>query len=76
MKSPQHAGAARMLKAAEPTIVPTPMSPCVMNVPTILIKSSGEEVPTAMMVAPATSGLICKTFDEKIMPISLILFQI
>lgn len=66
VKRPQQAGAAKILNAAEPTIVPTPMSPCVINVPTILMKSSGEEVPTAIIVAPATSGLMCKTIRIQI----------
>jgi hypothetical protein len=52
---PQQAGTARMLKTAEPTIVPTPMSPSVMKVPIALTKSSGADVAAAMKVAPATS---------------------
>lgn len=31
VKSPQHAGAARMLKTADPTMVPTPISPYVLS---------------------------------------------
>lgn len=52
---PQQAGTARILNTAEPTIVPTPMSPSVMNVPMAFTKSSGAEVAAAMNVAPATS---------------------
>ena len=59
VNKPQYAGAAKILNAAELTLVPTPMSPCVIKVPTILMNSSGDEVPTAMIVAPATSGLMC-----------------
>lgn len=46
---------ANMLKTALPTIAPTPMSPLVINVPTRLTNSSGDEVPTAIIEAPATS---------------------
>lgn len=52
---PQHAATAKMLNTALPTIVPTPMSPSVMNVPMTLTKSSGADVAAAMNVAPATS---------------------
>lgn len=52
---PQQAATARILKTADPTIVPTPMSPSVMKVPITLTKSSGAEVAAAMNVAPATS---------------------
>lgn len=52
---PQHAATARMLKTAEPTMVPTPMSPSVMKVPMTLTNSSGADVAAAMNVAPATS---------------------
>jgi len=44
------------LNTDEPTIVPTPRSDSVMNVPMILIKSSGDDVAIAMNVAPATSS--------------------
>lgn len=52
---PQQAATARMLKTAEPTMVPTPMSPSVMNVPMTFTNNSGAEVAAAMNVAPATS---------------------
>lgn len=52
---PQQAATARMLKTADPTIVPTPMSPSVINVPITFTKSSGAEVAAAINVAPATS---------------------
>ena len=48
----------RMLKTAEPTIVPIPTSLWAMNTPIILVKSSGADPPAAINVAPATSGLI------------------
>ncbi len=53
--SPQHAHTPKMLNTAEPTIVPTPISPFVMNVPITLVNSSGDEVAMAIKVAPATS---------------------
>lgn len=53
---PQHAATASMLKTAEPTIVPTPMSPSVMNVPITFTNSSGADVAAAINVAPATSA--------------------
>lgn len=56
---PQHAGTASILKTAEPTIVPTPMSPSVMNVATQLMNSSELDEATAMNVAPAMSFFIC-----------------
>lgn len=50
-KRPQNAGTAKMLKTAEPTIVPTPMSPfSVTNVPTQLTSSSGKLVATVIKV--------------------------
>lgn len=52
---PQQAATARILNTADPTMVPTPMSPSVMNVPMTLTNSSGAEVAAAMNVAPATS---------------------
>ena len=52
---PQQAGTARMLKTAEPTIVPTPISPSVMKVPIAFTNNSGADVAAAINVAPATS---------------------
>jgi hypothetical protein len=52
---PIHAATPNVLNTAEPTTVPTPRSDSVMNVPIILTKSSGDDVATAMKVAPATS---------------------
>jgi hypothetical protein len=52
---PQQAATAKMLKTALPTMVPTPISPSVMNVPITFTKSSGADVAAAMNVAPATS---------------------
>lgn len=43
-KSPQHAGTASILNTADPTTVPTPMSPFVINVPTQLMNNSGLDV--------------------------------
>lgn len=54
--SPQQAGTANMLNTADPTIVPTPKSPCVIKVPTEFINNSGLELAMAMKVAPATSS--------------------
>lgn len=71
---PQHAGTARMLKTAEPTIVPTPMSPSVMNVPIALTNNSGAEVAAAMNVAPATSFDIDKALLTRILIKSCIFF--
>ncbi len=48
----------RMLKTAEPTMVPIPTSLLAMKTPMIDVKSSGAEPPAAMKVAPATSGLM------------------
>lgn len=52
---PQQAGTAKMLNTADPTIVPTPISPSVMKVPIALTNNSGAEVAAAINVAPATS---------------------
>jgi hypothetical protein len=47
----------RVLKIVEPTIVPRPMSPSVKNIDIIEMKRVGAELPIAINVAPATSGL-------------------
>lgn len=52
---PQQLATANILNTALPTIVPTPMSPSVMNVPMTFTNSSGADVAAAMKVAPATS---------------------
>lgn len=57
-KRPQHADTAKILKIAEPTIVPMLMSSSVMNVPTQLMHSSGDEVAIVINVATATSCFI------------------
>lgn len=57
---PQHAATAKMLNTADPTIVPTPISPSVMKVPMTLTNNSGAEVAAAINVAPATSADIFK----------------
>lgn len=57
--SPQQAGTAKILNTAEPTMVPTPISPSVMNVATQLMNNSELELATAMNVAPAMSFFIC-----------------
>lgn len=67
---PQQAATARMLNTAEPTIVPTPMSPSVMKVPMTLTKSSGAEVAAAIKVAPATSADIFKAETTEIQMLS------
>ena len=46
----------RMLKTAEPTMVPMPTSEKEMKTPMTEVKSSGAEPPAAMKVAPATSS--------------------
>lgn len=43
-KRPQQAGTASILNTADPTTVPTPISPFVMNVPTQLMNNSGLDV--------------------------------
>lgn len=53
---PQQAGTAKILNTADPTMVPTPRSPCVTNVPTQLINNSGLELAVAINVAPAMSS--------------------
>ena len=52
----------KMLKTAEPTMVPIPTSDLAIKTPMMEVKSSGAEPPAAMKVAPATSGVIfnCK----------------
>lgn len=62
---PQHAATANILKTAEPTMVPTPMSPSVMKVPITLTKSSGADVAAAINVAPATSADIFKAKNKE-----------
>ena len=47
----------RILKTAEPTMVPIPTSFLAMKTPMTEVKSSGAEPPAAIKVAPATSGL-------------------
>ena len=64
----------RILKTAEPTMVPIPTSFLAMKTPMTEVKSSGAEPPAAIKVAPATSGLTpnCKvakkdTFTNRIL---------
>lgn len=63
---PQQAATARMLKTAEPTIVPTPMSPSVINVPMTFTNNSGADVAAAIKVAPATSFDMFRAAEEGI----------
>jgi hypothetical protein len=58
---PQQAGTANILNTADPTIVPTPISPSVINVPTQLINNSGLDVAAAIIVQPAMSSLMFST---------------
>uniref|UniRef100_A0A1B0B898 Uncharacterized protein n=1 Tax=Glossina palpalis gambiensis TaxID=67801 RepID=A0A1B0B898_9MUSC len=51
----KQAATANILNTAEPTIVPTPISPSVMKVPITFTNNSGAEVAAAINVAPATS---------------------
>ena len=46
-----------MLNTALPTTLPTPMSSLATKAPMTEVASSGAELPAAMKVAPATSGL-------------------
>ncbi|KAH9420283.1 hypothetical protein DERP_011197 [Dermatophagoides pteronyssinus] len=52
----QTAGINIILKTAEPSIVPVPISSFDMNTPIIDVNSSGADVPIAINVAPATSA--------------------
>lgn len=63
--NPQHAGTAKILKTADPTIVPIPRLFFVTNVPITLIKSSGDDVDAAIIVAPATSLRILNSRIKK-----------
>ena len=54
----------KILKTAEPTIVPIPTSLWAINTPIMLVKSSGADPPAAINVAPATSGLIPSYIKE------------
>jgi hypothetical protein len=49
---PQHAATANILKTADPTMVPIPISPSVINVPITLTNNSGADVAAAINVAP------------------------
>lgn len=63
---PQQAATAKMLNTADPTIVPTPISPSVINVPITFTNSSGADVAAAINVAPATSADMFKAANNKI----------
>lgn len=63
-KRPQQAGTAKTLKRADPTIVLTPISPPVTNVPTKFINSSGLETMAAIIVAAITSASSLKPVIE------------
>lgn len=52
---PQQAATAKILNTAEPTIVPIPISPSVMNVPMTFTNNSGLLVAPAIKVAPQIS---------------------
>ena len=52
----QHPMTKRMLKTADPTMVPMPTSLLAMKTPKREVKSSGADPPAAMNVAPATSS--------------------
>ena len=54
----QKARTQRILKVADPTIVPIPTLFCAMNTPITEVKNSGADPPAAMNVAPATSSLM------------------
>lgn len=61
---PQHAATARILKTADPTIVPIPMSPSVINVPITFTNNSGLLVAPAIKVAPQISLDIFNAFPR------------
>lgn len=56
----------KMLKTAEPTMVPIPTSFWAMKTPMTEVNNSGADPPAAMKVAPATSGVIssCKNHEN------------
>ena len=58
VKIPQHAVMTKMLNIAEPTIVPMPIPPSEMNVPTQLMHSSGMDVAIVINVPEASSCFI------------------
>lgn len=72
---PQHAGTARTLKTADPTTVPTPRSPCVMNVPTQLMNNSEIEPAMAINVAPAMSSFRWKSIKLQHSVVTNIMYE-
>ena len=56
----------KILKTAEPTMVPIPTSLLEMNTPMIEVNNSGADPPAAINVAPATSGLIPSWVTKKV----------
>lgn len=63
---PQHAATAKILNTAEPTIVPMPISPSVINVPITFTNNSGLLVAPAINVAPQISLDIFNAIENKI----------
>lgn len=55
--NPQHAGTAKILKTADPTMVPTPKSLFVTNVPTTLMNNSELEAAAAINVPPTIENM-------------------
>lgn len=69
-KNPQHADTAKMLKMAEPTIVPILiLFPSVKKVPTHVIQNSGDEVAIVIKVAAANSCFMLNSKNEKKNPV-------
>lgn len=65
-KNPQHADTAKMLKMAEPTIVPILiLFPSVKKVPTHVIQNSGDEVAIVIKVAAANSCFMLNSKNYK-----------
>lgn len=75
---PQHAATANILNTAEPTIVPIPISPSVINVPMTFTKSSGLLVAPAknykrtfMLMAASGFGGLWYTLERYYLPINV-----
>lgn len=66
VKIPQHAVMTKILKIAEPTIVPMPIPPSEMNVPTLLTHSSGIDVAIVINVPEAISCFIFNSVNVDI----------
>lgn len=65
-KSPQIAETAKMLKIADPTMVPMLMSPSLINVPTQLMHNSGDDVAIVINMTDANSCFILSSEKERL----------